>query len=315
MALSDREKRLLLIPVALGAAVAFYTWVHEPLFARKAEAASQVEKVSTELKRSESRLTKEGNLRVRKEAVAAREKVVDAWVPGKNSAALFIWYLSQAELQSGARIKGITVSDKKQVAAVPQQPASATLNQPATTKTGSAPVQGSQVASTESAPPQAQPNATPAPEPAAAAPTLTVIQLELKVDARFAQHLQFNQGLEGMPLFLNTNSLAMEKEQKASFEETGKLIQSGNALLAAQLLSVSPNLNGTYKVDLYFKADKQGPLTDTMQFAEAAGRTDPFANIDEFIETIIRFYSSMPATDGSRGPLPALPDDLKGQLG
>ncbi|HWI53137.1 MAG TPA: hypothetical protein VNT01_13435 [Symbiobacteriaceae bacterium] len=312
MALSDREKRLLLIPVALGAMVAFYTWVHEPLFARRAEAAGKVDAVSAELRRSETRLAKERDLRVRREAVAAREKVVDAWVPGKNSAALFIWYLSQAELQSGARIKGITVSDKKQVAAAPQQPAGA---KQAPTTTGSAPVQGSRVASMDSATPQGQPTAAPATDPAVPAPTLTVIQLELKVDARFAQHLQFNQSMESMPLFLNTNSLAMEKEQTATLEEMGKLIQGGNASLAAQLLAISPNLNGTYKVDLYFKADKQGPMTGTMQFAEAAGRLDPFANIDEFIDTILRFYSNQPAPDGSRGPLPTLPPGLRGQLG
>ena len=82
-----------------------------------------------------------------------------------------------------------------------------------------------------------------------------------------------------------------------------------------QLLGASPNLSGTYKVDLYFKADKPGPVTDPMQFAEEAGRTDPFVNIDEFVETIIRFYANQPTPDGSRGPLPTLPENLKGQLG
>lgn len=288
MALSQREKRLLLIPAGLAMVVSFYNWVHMPLFARRAEAMSLRDQVSTDLRKNESRLLKEGNLRVKKEAVVAREKVIDAWVPGKNSAALLIWYLSQVEMQSGARIRGITVADKKQVTPAPAAPAETTPGQPLPADT---------------------------PSTGAPAPSLTVVQLELKVDARFAQHMLFNQGLEEMPLFLNTNSLAMVKGEQPTLDEVGKLVQSGNATLAAQLLAISPNLNGTYKVDLYFKADKQGPTTDSMYFTDAAGRNDPFANVDEFLETVIRFYSSQPSPDGSRGPLPVLPEDLKGQLG
>ncbi|HWI64365.1 MAG TPA: hypothetical protein VNT75_21200 [Symbiobacteriaceae bacterium] len=312
MALSQREKRLLLIPAGLAVLFAFYNLVHVPLFARRAEAAGQQEKVSTELRKGQSKLVQERDLRVRKEAVTAREKVIDAWVPGKNSAAMLIWYLSQVELQSGARIRGISVTEKKQVTAAPQQPGAQPAQPQAAPKTtGSAPAQGSQVAATQAAPGQPQPSA----DPAAPAPMLTVVQLELKVDARFAQHMQFNQGIEEMPLFLNTDALSIAKEEPLPLEQVSKLVQGGNSTLAAQLLSLSPTLKGSYKLNLYFKADKQGPLTDTMHFSEEAGRSDPYANVDEFVDTTIRFFSSQPGPDGSRGPLPTLPDDLKGQLG
>lgn len=312
MALNQREKRMLLVPVALGAILAFYTWVHQPLFTRRAEAGDKQDKVAAELKRSESKLVKEGNLRVRKEAVGARERVIDAWVPGKNSAALFIWYLSQAEIKSGAHIKGITVSDKKQVTALSQpQPAGTAQPAPAPAKAAGTPAPGSKPAA---------PAAQPAPEaaPAPAAPILTVVTLDLKVDARWAQHLQFNQALEEMPLFQNTNALSMGRAgETGSLGAVGDLVQSGNTWLARQLLAASPELNGTYKVDLYFKSDKQGPLTDTMYFAESTGRMDPFAldGVDEFLKTIMQFYASQPGPGGTRGPLPPVPDDLKAQLG
>lgn len=87
MALSRREKLLLVGLVTVGGLGAFYGWVHQPLFARRASATTLSEQARAELKKDQARLAKEGDVRSRTAAVAAREKVIDAWVPGKGSAA------------------------------------------------------------------------------------------------------------------------------------------------------------------------------------------------------------------------------------
>jgi hypothetical protein len=311
MALNLREKRLLALPLLVGAGLAFYNYVHEPLFARRAEAASQFDKVSADLKKDQAKLTKEGNLAVRREAVAAREKVVDAWVPGKNSAALFIWYLSQAELHSGAHIKGITVGERKQVTAAPQQGGAQGQTPPP-----AQPQQNQQPQQSQPQPNQQAPQGDPD-----AAPTLTVVELELKVDARFAQHLLFNQALEEMPLFLNTNALAMAKPDTSPVDQVNKLVESGNKWMAAQVLAASPTLDGSYKIALYFKGDKAGPTTEVEQFGSDAGRMDPFAmdGVDEFLNTLSQYYSgvSTPGTSADQYPYsqPMLPGEHKQQMG
>lgn len=297
MALSSREKRILVVPVALGVIFAFYNWVHEPLFARKAVATEAHDTVSNDLVRSQKKLVSYGNVTIMKEAVTAREKVVDAWVPGKNSAALFIWYLSQAEHASGVHIKSVNVGEKKQVTAnASQQQAPGAPAAPQDQSQNQNQNQGQQPPATE-------------------AVTLTVVQLNLKVEARFAQHLLFNQAIEEMPLFLNTDALAMVKSDKSPLAEAGKLVEEGNAVLAAQLLGASPNLSGTYTIHLYFKSDKVGPSTEPMSFAEQAGKTDPFAmsGVDEFLRALMQYYSGPVGPDGQR-PIPDL-DDLRGQLG
>lgn len=253
MALSNREKMMLAVPVVLGGIFAFWHFVHDPLFARRAEALVHSEQVQTELQRDQARLAREGDLKSRQTTVAAREQLVDSWVPGKDSASLFIWYLSQAEIQSGARIKGITVGEKKVVSATAQE--------------------GQQGAE-------------------GPAPTLTVVQLDLKVEARFAEHLLFNQSLEAIPLFLNTDALALERAGNSPVESVTKLVEDGESWLAAQLLRTSPPVAGNYQINLYFKSGKAGPGTDVMSFGQQAGRVDPFVmdSVDEFIRTLLEYY-------------------------
>ncbi|HYF93615.1 MAG TPA: hypothetical protein VD969_15485 [Symbiobacteriaceae bacterium] len=306
MALSQREKRLLVLPVVIGAVLGFYNYVHEPLFARRAEAADKGQQVAAQLQKDEEKLVREGNLAVRKEAVAAREKVIDTWVPGKNSAALLIWYLSQAEKETGTRIKSVTLSDRKQISA-----SQASLANAAQTS-GGQPAQGAKPATPQSNPPAA-------PAAADASVMLTVIELDLQVEGIFTQHQHLSQVLGQMPLFLDTKALMLNPihSTQASPDMLGSLLKGGNRDLAAQLAALSPRLTGSYQISLYFKGEKIGPETSTMTFAEGTGRIDPFARagIDEFLQTLTEYYSLQPRPDGSRGPLPPLPEDLKGQLG
>lgn len=254
MALSQREKMLLAVPVVIGALLAHYNWIHEPLFTRKALALEEKASVEAELAREQSRLSREGNLTQRRNSLIAREQVIDAWVPGKNSATLLIWYLSQAEKGSGARIQSITVSEKREVTPKP---------------------------SGEQEPGAEQP-----------APTLTMVRLELKVGARFIEHLLFNQSLEETPLFLNTSGLSLVREGGLPLEAVSRSLSEGRHLQAAQLLGASPPVAGVYLIDLYFKGGKAGPATDPMSFAHPAGRVDPFAmsDVDEFIRTLLQYY-------------------------
>lgn len=280
MALSQREKILLVVPVALGGLLGVFYWVHEPLSVRRAAAQELSGKVHNELTRDQAKLSREGDIKSRKEAVAARERVVDAWVPGKNSAALFIWYLSQAEARSGASIKSIQVGERKVVTVAPEQ-------------------------GQQQAPPAGQQQTPKAAQPeGGAAPTLAVIQLNLKVDARFAEHLLFNQALEEMPLFLNTGALSLARGDKLPTDRVTKLLEQGNTWLATQILSASPPLDGTYQVNLYFKGGKAGPTTEPMQFAEQTGRMDPFVmtGVDEFIRLLLDHYTDQKGLDDGAAP-------------
>jgi len=311
MALSQREKILLGIPVALAVILGGYNFVHEPLFTRRAEAAERQSMVTQALQKDQQRLAKEGNLKVRKEAVVAREQVLDTWVPGKNSAALFIWYLSQAESQAGVRVKGLTVGEKKQVTVNGNQQQ---------TKTGApapaAPASGNATQSTGST---VKPVSNGSPD-AGATSTLMVIRLDMKVEGRFAEHLLFNQALEKMKLFLNTDALGLVKAEQASPDQVGKLLEQGNSLLATEVLKASPNLDGVYQINLYFKGGKVGPTTEPMQFGEDAGRMDPFVMdaVEDFIRILSEYYNtqSLPGGTGPKSPTaPAQPGKAGTQMG
>jgi hypothetical protein len=295
---------LLLAAAAVAGLIGFYFYVHEPLLIRRAEAASQAGRLAGDLRRERNRLSREGDLGSRAEAVAARERIIDAWVPGKNAAALLIWYLSQAEQRSGAHITSIAVGERKQVTATGEPEA----------KPG--PAKGAPK------PPQAKGQEPAAPPDEGGdgprAVTLTMVPLELKVKGRFAQQLLFNQGLEEMPLFLSTADLNLTRSKdEETAAQTGKLLQEGNTYMAAQLLKASPLLDGTYQIRLYFKQEKAGPTTDAMEFATPAGRMDPFVpdGVDEFLRVLMEHYSRPDSGPGPGGSVPH-PDPAGGeQLG
>ncbi|MDF2628536.1 MAG: hypothetical protein K0R39_2367 [Symbiobacteriaceae bacterium] len=335
MALSQREKRLLLVPAVLGGIYLFYSYVHEPLFARRAEAAQTSQKTAQDLKRDQQKLAKEGNLQIRREAVAAREQVVDAWVPGKNSAALLIWYLSQAETATGARVTGITVGERKEVtvseakgAGGQAQPGGQPQGSPPAPAQGNGQPQGNEPAQpAPGAQPPAQPGAQPqGPVPSTIDPTLMVLTLELKVEARFLQHLQFNQALEEMPIFLSTEGIGLAPgKNEETMEIVSQLVQSGEADMAAAVLGGSPTLEGTYQINLTFKGAKMGPTTESMAFGQQAGRSDPFAldAVEDFVEMLQQHYAAqkdLGAKDGqpnqgAKKPAPIVPGTKKGQMG
>lgn len=309
MALNQREKALLTVPVLLGGVMSFYNWVHEPLSIRRSEATAQHEQVQAELKKDQARLAREGDVAARVSAVAAEEKLIDAWVPGKNAAALLVWYLSQAEQHSGVKIHGITVGEKKQVSNQPGQ--SAPANQPGAANPA----------------PAQKPLQTPAPNQEqgrsaqAAAYSVTVVRLDLKVEGHFAEHLLFNQAVEQMPLFLNTDAIALERAEKMPLADVSKLLAEGKADAAGVMLSASPSVQGTYGLNLYFKTGKPGPQTTEMAFAEAAGRVDPFTmdGVDAFIQSVLDFYANpgaadLPARGGGRPGSDQGPNN-SGQLG
>lgn len=284
MALNQREKALLTLPVILGGVIGFYNWVQEPLSVRQSEAKTKFEQVQGELKKDEAKLAREGDIAARTSAVSAEEMLIDAWVPGKNAAALFIWHLSQAESYSGVRIKSVTLSDKKQVTSVARQ--------------GQAP----------EAPPAPGASGTKPNTPPQAAKTpgydVTVIRLELKLEGQYAQHLLFNQMIEQLPLFLSADAISLQSAEKATLADATKLLGEGKIQQAELLLGASPKVAGNYALNLYFKVGKPGPATTAMSFDQEAGRIDPFApdSVDVFIDSILQHYSDpgtkLPVPDG-----------------
>jgi len=287
MALNRREKALLTLPVFLGGVIGFYNWVHEPLFVRRSQAETRVEQVQGDLKRDTAKLAREGDLVARRSSVATKEQLVDSWVPGKNSAAMLIWYLSQAEAYSGARIRNITVGDRRDVAAngQPDTKSDASVKTDQQTK----PAEAS--ASTQA---NSTGKAGVAAKPLVPSPIVTVIQLDIKVDARFVEHLLFDQSVEQMPLFLNTVGFSLTRSDKLPADRLGKLLQSGDAVGAEHLLGASPTVSGTYHINLYFKSNKPGPATSAMQFGESAGRMDPFEmdGVGEFVQSLLDYYAN-----------------------
>ncbi len=318
MALNQREKALLTLPVFLGGVIGFYNWVHEPLFSRRTQALSRAEQVQTELKRDTSRLAREGDLVARRSAVSTREQMVDSWVPGKNSAAMFIWYLSQAETYSGAHVRSITVGERRDVAATGQQ---------GTKPDGAARV-GQQAKASDVTKAETAPKAEVNPAlksgagatPPTVSPTVTVIRLDINVDARFVEHLLFDQAMEQTPLFLNTDSFALARSDKLPADRLSKLLESGDAAAAEQLLGSSPAVSGTYHINLYFKNGKPGPATSAMQFSESTGRMDPFImdGVGEFVQSLVDYYATSttdkPGLGRGRGTSEP-PSSRSGQMG
>lgn len=348
MALNVREKMLVGGLALAGALVAVYTFVHEPLTTRRAEARDHVDRVESELVQEQKKLTREGNLEERRAKVTAREQLIDSWVPGRNSAALLIWHLSQAERLSGARIKAITVGQKelvnvdgkqeiqlgKQVGpaagqgqpapnaspgqpapkAAPGQPAGQAA--PAPADQGETPEQAAEPAQQQPAEKAPAQQAQGSSEPANTMTTLVMIPLELKVDATFVEHLIFNQYLEDAPLFLNTWGIGLTRRGELPLEKVGKLVKSGSPWLAEQMLTANPPVDGVYQMALFFKANKAGPSTEEMQFDSPPGRIDPFvmAAVDEFIRMLQSYFADQArTTPPADGTVPSLPG--YGQLG
>jgi len=271
-------------PVLLSGVLGFYNWVHEPLFDRRAVARETSAQLQAELRLTQTRLSREGDLASRRAQVTTREQTVDAWVPGKNSAGLLIWHLSQVEQHSGARIRSLVVTDRKEM---------------------------------EVQPAQAEP-ASPAP-PGSTQPTLTVIQIDLKVDGWFVEHLLFNQGVEQMPLFLNIDGLSLVRAEKIPVDRVSEMVSKGDLSAAQRLLGAYPVVEGEYQLNLYFKGEKAGPSKGTMLFGNSPGRVDPFviSGIDEFIQMLNAFYANPGAFEElhNRPGYPYQPGYTGGQLG
>ncbi len=289
MALKAREKALLGSLVLVGGLIAAYMFVHEPLTARRAEARGRLETAEDQLLTETKKLKREGDLAERRALVAAREATIDSWVPGRNSAALLIWHLSQGELLSGAKIVEIRV-EQKALVNVARDLADQVGRQPVAPSTDQQQEQAESQAADHTgqteAPDQAQDQlgATLA----GATTVLVMVPMELKVTGKFAEHLIFNQYLEDTSLFLNTHGLSLSRGGEMPMERVSKLVEGGNLWLAGQLLNQSPRVDGTYKVNLYFKAGKAGPSTDEMRFGSQTGRVDPFVwdAVDEFIRLL-----------------------------
>lgn len=323
MALSQREKGLILIPVALGAVIGFYSFIHEPLISKRAEAKSKLEEVERSLKQGQRQLAQEGDLEARRVAVAAREEVVDASVPGKNAAALFVWYLSQAEMRSGGHVKGVKVADrravdpadpKKQVQALDCGASTGGASGQASGQAGSSAAKGqsgngaasgqgteqnggtkSGTAAGESGGAQT-PSAPAAGGSAQAAPcsqplppgSIVVVSMELQLAGQFGQQLHFTQMLEEMPLFLANDQIALVRTAAPDWQKASGLITEGKNANAFNLLAASPEVEGNYTIQLYFKQAKVGPATSDMTFSSEAGRKDPFAQdgVAEFTQYV-----------------------------
>lgn len=291
MALSQREKTLILIPVALGALIGFYSFVHEPLMTKRAEAETTLEDVERNLKQGQRQLAQEGDLEARRVAVGAREEVVDASIPGKNSAALFVWYLSQAEMRSGGHVKGIKVGERravdpadptKQVQAIDCSASTSGASGQASGQAGNGTVsdQGTAGATSDDAGTKSADGAT-----AEAAPcsqplppgSIVALSMELKLAGQFGQQLHFTQMLEEMPLFLANDQIALVRTEAPDWQSATGLITEGRPANAYNLLAASPTVEGSYTIQLYFKQAKVGPATSDMTFTTEAGRKDPFA--------------------------------------
>lgn|GEM_PF-3575935 len=294
MALKAREKALIGSLVLVGGLIATYSLVHDPLISKRAEARERLEAVESELITESKKLKGEGDLAERKALVAAREATVDAWVPGKNSAALLIWHLSQGELLSGAQIVGIQAGEKKLVnvaeakAAASGQPAGEE-SEPADDGSQQQGQAEDPTGSPEHAEGQVNGEGQPKPqENSGNIPTLVMVPLELKMKAKFSEHLIFNQYMEETPLFLSTHGLSLTRAEELPMDRLTRLVEGGSLWLAGQLLAESPTVDGVYRVNLYFKADKAGPSTGEMQFDSQPGRVDPFVwdAVDEFIQAL-----------------------------
>lgn len=297
MALKSREKMLLGGLALVSGVLVMYILVHEPLTTRRAEARERVNQVEGQLDQEQRKLAREGDLEQRRTQVAAREQTIDSWVPGKNSAALLIWHLSQAEQLSGARIRGIEAGEKQMVSVAPGGQGEKAVGGKSTAQ--------SEQSSADFQSPETQGKET-------AITSLVVVPLEMKVDGKFAEHLIFNQYLEDAPLFLNTHGIDLVRQGDLPIEKVGKLVQGGNPWLAGEILSQSPPVDGVYRIHLYFKADKPGPSTDEMHFDSPPGRIDPFVMdaVDEFIRWIQAYFAGQEPGDGTWPTDPSSPPQL-----
>jgi hypothetical protein len=345
MALSPREKVLILIPVALGAALGFYSYIHQPLMARRAEVEAQLEMVARDLKQGQKQLAQEGDLEARRQAVAAREQVVDSAVPGKNAASLFVWYLSQAEMRSGGRVRGIKVAERKTIDpanpkanAAPQGctsgstgASSSGTNSGAATDSGASNGGATNSGTTnggtsgDATNGNAGSNGNPGVNSGSAgkagnaactdsaqfAPgAILVVTMELKLSAKFSEHLHFTQMLEEMPLFLGNDRVELVRTQAPDWQKAAQLVGEGMTARAANLLSESPQVEGSYTLLLYFKNGKQGPATSEMSFTSEPGRKDPFATtgINEFTKYVEDAFSGRVLVPDPSNPQQLIPE-------
>lgn len=281
MALTARERNLIVAGGLIGVSFAFYTLVHTPLSTKVAEASEALASAEADLKREQAKLKGAGDLVLRKMELAAREKLVEAAVPGQHAASLFVYHLALAEQMSATRIKSIQLQERKELTP----------------------------SSSEAAPTQGNP---PIP--------LTLVRLALQVEGTFSSQMLFNQALEDIPLVLNTDSVGLKRPAVAPGGAL-QLAWDGRLREAAQLLALSPPLAGTYTVNIYFSTEKPGPDTSTYFRSEPGRTDPfALDGVEEFLQHLLIYYPSAPAqaekpaTDPPATP-PSTPPSPKKQLG
>ncbi len=110
MALNQRERYLLAAPVVLVAAISFFSYIHQPLFAALAETRSDLTATRTQLARDRARLKGEGDLAQREALLSQQQRDLADRVPGRRSATVLIYHLAQAERESGVVVRQIILT-------------------------------------------------------------------------------------------------------------------------------------------------------------------------------------------------------------
>lgn len=120
MALTARERTLMIAGGLIAASVAFYMFVHSPLVAKRTEVGDALQTAEMDLRREQAKLKGAGDLVLRKLQLAAREKMVEAEVPGKHAASMFVYHLALAEQMSATRIRAIKLLERTELTPDPQ---------------------------------------------------------------------------------------------------------------------------------------------------------------------------------------------------
>lgn len=110
---SKRERVLLGLVLLAVALYGFVMLVHRPLFTGLAEAREQHGRLRATLAAEKRRLASAGDVVGRAAQVRRREERLEAMVPGKHAAGLFVHYLSRSEQAAQVYIQSISAAETR----------------------------------------------------------------------------------------------------------------------------------------------------------------------------------------------------------
>lgn len=128
--LTAREKAILTLVAVVGALVAFYLLVHEPLLARLDQIGNEAEDSRTRLTQARALVKEQSKLEESLEQARKEVERLNRKIPGSEAQALFLYHLSQIEASSSVSVTSLKIMEPQDAQTFKEYPVELTVAGP-----------------------------------------------------------------------------------------------------------------------------------------------------------------------------------------